>query len=270
MKLLNAIQSGKVLSSRAHLCGSIRSIFTDKNPGAGADDGRAANSSESADDFERRIFGGVLDNDSKNVSFFDKLDRLGKARGRSGVGLREVGGLGGQFNDSIGEGFDTLSDGMDMKLKKAATTFVFTEEVKEDDYSFRPDVKFRPGMTYTLRDLDLTKPAAQKPFRRPEFETTTKEVLRKADFRNVRFLANFLTEAGLIIKRSKTRISAKAQRRVTREIKTARALGLLPFTTMGTKQFQFGKSMEDVDEDIDYESFYSQPVNDFFVDKKKV
>ncbi|CAA6671313.1 unnamed protein product [Spirodela intermedia] len=247
MKFLNAIQSGKVLSSRAHLCGSIRSIFTDKNPGAGADDGRAANSSESADDFERRIFGGVLDNDSKNVSFFDKLDRLGKARGRSGVGLR-----------SIGEGFDTLSDGMDMKLKKA------------DDYSFRPDVKFRPGMTYTLRDLDLTKPAAQKPFRRPEFETTTKEVLRKADFRNVRFLANFLTEAGLIIKRSKTRISAKAQRRVTREIKTARALGLLPFTTMGTKQFQFGKSMEDVDEDIDYESFYSQPVNDFFVDKKKV
>lgn len=66
-----------------------------------------------------------------------------------------------------------------------------------------------------------------------------------------------------------TRISAKAQRKVAREIKTARALGLLPFTTMGTKQFQFGKSMEDVDEDIDYESFYSQPVNDFFVDKKR-
>ncbi|KAF3334877.1 hypothetical protein FCM35_KLT21481 [Carex littledalei] len=51
-------------------------------------------------------------------------------------------------------------------------------------------------------DLDLTKPAARLPPQRHEFETTTKEVLLNADFRNVRFLANFITEAGIIIKRS--------------------------------------------------------------------
>ena len=34
-----------------------------------------------------------------------------------------------------------------------------------------------------LQDLDLTKPGIQKSFKRAEFETTTAEVLRKADFR---------------------------------------------------------------------------------------
>ena len=166
-----------------------------------ADPCKPTNSFETADEFERRIFGGALDSDSKNESFFDKLDRLGKTRGRSDS----------KVNDGFVDRFDTLSDGMDVKLKKAATYFGMTDEVKEDDYSFRPDVKFRPGMTYNLRvnfsffflfldlsgfnlflvwpqDLDLTKPAAQKPFKRPEFETTTKEVLRKADFRVVIFI----------------------------------------------------------------------------------
>ncbi|XP_077237856.1 uncharacterized protein LOC143879384 isoform X3 [Tasmannia lanceolata] len=49
---------------------------------------------------------------------------------------------------------------------------------------------------------------------------------------NVRFRANFLTEPGIIIKRSQTRSSAKAQRKVGRMIKIARAFGLMPFTMM--------------------------------------
>ncbi|XP_077237870.1 uncharacterized protein LOC143879392 isoform X2 [Tasmannia lanceolata] len=53
---------------------------------------------------------------------------------------------------------------------------------------------------------------------------------------NVRFLANFLTESGIIIKRSQTCISAKAQRKVGRMIKIARAFGLMPFTMMVTIQ----------------------------------
>lgn len=54
---------------------------------------------------------------------------------------------------------------------------------------------------------------------------------------------------------SQTGISAKAQRKVAREIKTARAFGLMPFTTMGTKSFVFGRTMEPLDEDYEYESF---------------
>ncbi|XP_047330991.1 transcription factor MYB64-like [Impatiens glandulifera] len=38
-----------------------------------------------------------------------------------------------------------------------------------------------------------------------------------------------------------------------REIKAARAFGLLPFTTMGTKQFVVRKTMEDKDEDYAYD-----------------
>ncbi|XP_043699854.1 uncharacterized protein LOC122650508 [Telopea speciosissima] len=232
----------------------VRTFSTNITSGTENNDSISNNSFESADDFERRIFGGFSESGPNTDSFYQKLDRLEKARGRSGSRLNA--GNGSQLLDGLDESFNTLSDGMDGKLKKAATYFEYDpEEISKEDYSFRPDVTFRSGTTYTTKDLDLTKPGVRKPFKRHEFEVTTAEVLRKADFRNVRFLANFLTEAGIIIKRSKTRISAKAQRKVAREIKTARAFGLMPFTTMGTKPFIFGKTMEDLEEDDEYDNY---------------
>ncbi|XP_077237855.1 uncharacterized protein LOC143879384 isoform X2 [Tasmannia lanceolata] len=72
---------------------------------------------------------------------------------------------------------------------------------------------------------------------------------------NVRFRANFLTEPGIIIKRSQTRSSAKAQRKVGRMIKIARAFGLMPFTMMVTIPFVFGKTVEDLDEDYKFDDY---------------
>ncbi|KAI7983424.1 30S ribosomal protein S18 [Camellia lanceoleosa] len=222
----------------------------------GQNDRQSMNSFESSDDFERRIFGDIPGSGSKSNSFYQKLDRIEKAHDRSGLGSKFNFGKRSEFLDGLDESFNTLSDGMDGKLKKAATYFEYDpEEIAKDDYAFRPDVTFRPGTTYDTKDLDLKKPGVRKPFRRNEFEVTSEEVLKKADFRNVRFLANFITEAGIIIKRNKTKISAKAQRKVAREIKTARAFGLMPFTTMGTKQFIFGKTMEDLDEDYEYDTY---------------
>ncbi|XP_030440261.1 uncharacterized protein LOC115662228 [Syzygium oleosum] len=221
--------------------------------GHNSNDKESSNSSEPADEFERRIFGGFSGSDSKTDAFFQKFDRIDKAR----YGSR----LNGEDNsfrmfDGLQDSLNTLSDGMDGRLKKEAMYFKFDwDEVEQEDYSFRPDMKFFPGMKYDIKDLDLKKPGVRKFTKRREFEVTTAEVLRKADFRNVRFLANFITPAGIIIKRSSTRISAKARRKVAREIKTARAFGLMPFTTMGTKSFVFGKTMENLDEDYEYEAF---------------
>jgi hypothetical protein len=36
----------------------------------------------------------------------------------------------------------------------------------------------------------------------------------------------------------------------------------MPFTTMGTKSFVFGKTMESLDEDFEYESYDSQIIAD--------
>ncbi|KAJ8573947.1 hypothetical protein K7X08_010458 [Anisodus acutangulus] len=213
-------------------------------PNFAPDDKQSSNSFESAEDFQRRIFGDSTGNRPSPNSFFRKLDRAENSGNRSSL------------LDGLDESFDTLSDGMDGKLKEAARYFEFNpDKVEKVDYAYRPDMTFWPGNTYEIKDLDLRKPGVRKPFKRDEFETMTEEVLRKADFRNVRLLANFITEAGILIKRSKTGISAKAQRKIAREIKTARAFGLMPFTTMGTKQFVFGRTMEDLDADYEYEMY---------------
>ncbi|KAH0658522.1 hypothetical protein KY289_027270 [Solanum tuberosum] len=197
-------------------------------PNFASDDKQSTNSFESAEDFERRIFGDSSGSRPSSNSFFRKLDDAEKSYDRSSMGSTFNSGNRSSILDGLDESFNTLSDGMDGKLKEAASYF---------------------------QDLDLRKPGVRKPKKRDEFETTTEEVLRKADFRNVRFLANFITEAGILHKRSKTGISAKAQRKIAREIKTARAFGLMPFTTMGTKHFVFGRTMEDLDTDYEYEMY---------------
>ncbi|XP_027330294.1 uncharacterized protein LOC113846349 [Abrus precatorius] len=245
------------LSHRFHQAHLLRSLSTWR-----ITDNRTVNhqdnKSESPEEFEHKIFGEVPVQNSQFDSILERIYRQGKARDRPG----SVDGDSSGFMHDLEESYDTLSDGMDGKLKQAATYFEFDpDEVDKEDYAFRYDANFPPGSTYDIKALDLTKPGARKPAKRDEFVVTTKEVLSQADFRNVRFLANFITEAGIIIKRSKTGISAKAQRKVAREIKTARAFGLMPFTTMGTKSFLFGRTMESLDEDYAYRSTTTRNVD---------
>lgn len=51
--------------------------------------------------------------------------------------------------------------------------------------------------------------------------------LSKINFLNPEFLSKFVTETGKIYPRRTTGVSAKVHRRVTREIKRARALNLM-------------------------------------------
>ncbi|XP_066373944.1 uncharacterized protein [Miscanthus floridulus] len=250
---------------------------------------------ETLEEFDERLFGSK---DTEEGSLYEKLDRAENASRRYGMGSgmggfagfgdrrssgssmggfpgfsdrsssgSAMGGL-GVFGDKSSSGsmgfFDSSNDSISEMLDNAARNSQMDDndddddEWEEDDFEFRPDVTYRRGSTYSVRDLDIRRPAAAKNPPRPQFETTTAEVLRKADFRNVRFLSHFLTEAGIIIKRSQTRISAKAQRKIAREIKTARAFGLMPFTTMGRRPFIFGRSAEEHYSEEEYFGFGRQ------------
>ncbi|MBW7884984.1 MAG: 30S ribosomal protein S18 [Caldilineaceae bacterium] len=55
------------------------------------------------------------------------------------------------------------------------------------------------------------------------------------DYKNIALLSRFLDRRGRILSRRKTRVSAKIQRRIVREIKRARHLALLPFTADQTR-----------------------------------
>jgi len=65
--------------------------------------------------------------------------------------------------------------------------------------------------------------------------TATDIRLEDVNYRNIAVLSRFLDRRGRILSRRKTRVSAKMQRRVVREIKRARHLALLPYTADQTR-----------------------------------
>jgi len=56
----------------------------------------------------------------------------------------------------------------------------------------------------------------------------------KIDYRNAELLRRFLSPEGKILPARRTGLIAKNQRKVTRAIKQARSIGLLPFTNHDT------------------------------------
>lgn len=56
-------------------------------------------------------------------------------------------------------------------------------------------------------------------------------ISRKIDYKNIPFLQEFISAQGKILSRSVTKLSSKQQRIMTRSIKYARILALLPFVS---------------------------------------
>lgn len=56
--------------------------------------------------------------------------------------------------------------------------------------------------------------------------------LTEVHYTNTKLLRQFLTPSGSMLPRAKTSVTAKVQRRLSREIKRARQLALLPYTNM--------------------------------------
>jgi small subunit ribosomal protein S18 len=69
--------------------------------------------------------------------------------------------------------------------------------------------------------------------RRPENRSDARRRERREyDYKNFRLLRSFITERGRIIPRRISGNCAKHQRELTREIKRARHVALLPFTVL--------------------------------------
>lgn len=69
----------------------------------------------------------------------------------------------------------------------------------------------------------------QKKFQRRKFCRFCSEKVEYIDYKNVKFLRNYLTERGKILPRRMTGTCAKHQRELTKSIKRARNIALLAF-----------------------------------------
>eukprot|EP00884_Botryococcus_braunii_P019787 jgi/Botrbrau1/6492/Bobra.0034s0065.1 len=88
---------------------------------------------------------------------------------------------------------------------------------------------FYPSQTYQPEDL-VQRPDGEvnrKWVAQSQKRPSEKEVMSKADFRNLPFLSKYVTEMGRLIPRRRTRLPRKAQRHVCRQIKIARSMALL-------------------------------------------
>lgn len=65
--------------------------------------------------------------------------------------------------------------------------------------------------------------------KRKKIVRLTKDALDQIDYKNIELLQNYVIETGRIIPSRITGTSAKAQRLITRSIKLARYLALLPY-----------------------------------------
>ncbi|BBN15727.1 hypothetical protein MPTK1_7g00310 [Marchantia polymorpha subsp. ruderalis] len=200
---------------------------------------------EALDDFEYRVLGTASDlDDTRDDDFLRELDEIG----RSARGIREYDE--GEEDSGADEDEDWDDDKAQVLTDLALSNLEeFDLEDEQRPYRLRADRLFFPGQLYDPEDLDISKPVAEleKPTSRTRKNYSSKEVCQIADFRNPRYLSNFLRESSRILPRRHHQVSAKAQRKINREIKTARVLGLMPFTSMGDAPFRFMRSRSDDD-----------------------
>ena len=70
-------------------------------------------------------------------------------------------------------------------------------------------------------------------FQKRKLLTFSENGSKDVDIKDVRMLARFVTERGRILPRKITGLSAQQQRKVTKAIKQARQMSLLPFISYG-------------------------------------
>jgi ribosomal protein S18 len=207
------------------------------------------------DDFELRVLGiSSKKDDGEDDDLLRELEEIERSSSWRAAG----GPTEGESEDESDMDEDDDDDDEDWEdervqvLSDAALSAIVDYDLDDEQrpYQFRPDRIFFPGQTYDPEDLDLSKKPdeLERPPPRYRRKFDNKEVLQRADFRNPRYLSNFIAETSRILPKRRSGLTAKAQRKVIREIKTARTFGLMPFTSMGRSPFRFLRSRLDEDD----------------------
>eukprot|EP00245_Coleochaete_scutata_P004734 TRINITY_DN17625_c0_g3_i1.p1 TRINITY_DN17625_c0_g3~~TRINITY_DN17625_c0_g3_i1.p1 ORF type:complete len:428 (-),score=99.21 TRINITY_DN17625_c0_g3_i1:538-1821(-) len=193
---------------------------------------RSSSGLEGSDERERGMSSASLDEDFGFVKDFTEIEE-------------EDGFLSSFASGAIGDLEDADVDyEVDEEIAKLSPVHDLDDE--SHAYFFRPGRPYFPGQTYDPEDLDLSVRSDQLSYaeRKGDRICSKNQMLRVTDFRNVRFLAGYITETSNIVRKSKTKTASKAQRKLVREVKTARIFGLLPFTTMGKPPFRMRRLHE--------------------------
>ncbi|KAJ3360741.1 hypothetical protein GGF31_002763 [Allomyces arbusculus] len=92
---------------------------------------------------------------------------------------------------------------------------------------------YKMGSMYTAKDLDETEPFIRNP---TELSRARVDVFKAmgtepaSHYKDYELLAHFVTETGMIMHRKHSKLTAKNHRKLTKVIKRARAMGLMPYT----------------------------------------
>jgi len=136
-------------------------------------------------------------------------------------------------------------DGADETASRLASAASGTREVERPARLSR-DRLYYPGQNYEPSDL-AAQTAKTAPTRHTAAGKTVKNPMRgkaveatlleRAAYEDARFLTQFVSDTGKIYPKRRLGVSAKAQRKIARAIKTARQMGILPYTSR-LPQFQ--------------------------------
>ncbi len=80
-----------------------------------------------------------------------------------------------------------------------------------------------------MTQLKITKEAVRKPFQKKRKSCPFSGSKTKIDYKDVKTLTRFVSERGKIIPSRISAVSAKKQRELSKAIKRARYIGLMPY-----------------------------------------
>ena len=110
---------------------------------------------------------------------------------------------------------------VDLKLGRVSLSRIYYPGQSYETYDLAPRGRFDPE---THSPTQTTRRAPMKG------KDIDKQLLESLDFRNASMLTQFISETGKILPRRKTGLSAKVHRKMVKQVKTSRMMGVIPFT----------------------------------------